>query len=322
MRQDQPNPAGRIAREVLAAGAGCLVADALFNPLEVLKVRLQLQPAPPAGARPHYDGLARGLARVAADDGVLRGLWAPGLVATALRAFTYTGCRLGLYPTVRAALLAPGAPADRSTLGARAAAGALTGGLASLVFCPLDVVRVRLQADAGSLDPATGLLRTGLRTGHRPRYASTLGAFGQIATAEGGARALWRGWHLTAARASVLSGTQLAAYDSLKHSGRAQLGLREGPTLHVACAFASGLLAQTAAQPVDTLRSRWMGAAAAYEAAGAAAGRRVLLAAALAGGPRGLFRGYAPAVLRQAPVMLVQMPAVERFRKLAGLEPM
>ena len=34
----------------------------------------------------------------------------------------------------------------------------------------------------------------------------------------------------------------------------------------------------------------------------------------------GLYSGFAPAVLRQAPVQLVQMPAVEQFRRLLGLE--
>ncbi|KAG8463128.1 hypothetical protein KFE25_011125 [Diacronema lutheri] len=327
-------PSRSVAADVLAAGAGCLVADALFNPLEVLKVRLQLQP----DAEPRlYRGLWHGLARIATDDGVLAGLWAPGLTATALRAFTYTGCRIGLYPSVRRALVGADVPAERAPLAARAAAGAATGGAASLAFCPLDVVRVRLQAEAGRLDPrGSGLLVTGLRAGHAPRYVSTLAAFRAIARTErGGARALWRGWHLTAARAAVLSSVQLSAYDTLKLAGKRHGGLREGTPLHVLCAFASGIAAQTAVQPVDTLRSRWMGTVAPPTAArarsagvraGASSGARTLplpvrvrlVAAARA--LLGLYSGFAPAVLRQAPVQLVQMPAVEQFRRLLGLE--
>ena len=36
-------------------------------------------------------------------------------------------------------------------------------------------------------------------------------------------------------------------------------------------------------------------------------------------GVAGLFRGFVPAVCRQCPVILVQMPLIEQVRKLAGL---
>jgi solute carrier family 25 uncoupling protein 8/9 len=37
-------------------------------------------------------------------------------------------------------------------------------------------------------------------------------------------------------------------------------------------------------------------------------------------GPLGLYRGYWPAMARQGPVMVIQMPIVEQFRKAMGLE--
>ena len=37
-------------------------------------------------------------------------------------------------------------------------------------------------------------------------------------------------------------------------------------------------------------------------------------------GPAGLYRGYWPAMARQGPVMVIQMPMVEQFRKMLGLE--
>ena len=37
-------------------------------------------------------------------------------------------------------------------------------------------------------------------------------------------------------------------------------------------------------------------------------------------GVAGLFRGFWPAVCRQCPVILVQMPLIEAIRRLAGLQ--
>ena len=46
------------------------------------------------------------LARAAINEhGLMRGLWLPGLEATCYRAFSYTGFRIGLYPTVRDAIV-------------------------------------------------------------------------------------------------------------------------------------------------------------------------------------------------------------------------
>ena len=73
------------------------------------------------------------------------GLWAPGLEATWGRAFSYTGFRIGLYPTVRDAIVGSGALGDGSSVAARIAAGATTGAVGSAIFNPIDVVRIRMQ---------------------------------------------------------------------------------------------------------------------------------------------------------------------------------
>ena len=49
---------------------------------------------------------------------------------------------------------------------------------------PTDLVRVRLQGEAGRLGP-DGRYTTGLRTGHRPSFGSTANAFATIARVEG-----------------------------------------------------------------------------------------------------------------------------------------
>ena len=75
--------------------------------------------------------------------------------------------------------------------------------------------------------------------GAAPRYAGTLSAFGAIAAAEGVGAGLYRGAAVTIFRASVLSGSQLASYDTLKRAVKRAGVLDEGPALHLACSLAS-----------------------------------------------------------------------------------
>lgn len=98
-----------------------------------------IQTTPPASSSL---SLARAAMR---EHGVLRGLWLPGLEATCYRAFSYTGFRIGLYPTVRDAIVGSGTLGDADSIPARIAAGAATGMVGSAVFNPIDVVRIRMQ---------------------------------------------------------------------------------------------------------------------------------------------------------------------------------
>jgi len=201
----------RLGREMLAAGLGCAIADGSLNGLEVTKVKMQLDSGTPS----YYPKTMTGTIRqCVAEDGAWRGLMAPGLTATYLRAMTYVAFRVGTYPTVRDAVSGGGGP----TLQSRVLSGAITGGVGSVIFCPIDVVRVRMQADAPGCHarlPDRVLLRTGLRAGMPVRYPTTLGAFGRIVSSEGVA-GLYRGSGATVARATLLSGSQLGSYDALK----------------------------------------------------------------------------------------------------------
>ena len=275
-----------VAREWAAAGVGCALADTVFNPLEVLKVRAQQRP----------DAVAlRALAREAiARDGFARGLMMPGLAATWMRGLSYTGFRIGLYPTTRdEALRVLGGDG----VGARVLAGAVTGGIGAVVFNPIDVVRVRMQSSECG-------------------YRSTVGAFAEVAREEGVRRGLWRGAGACVARAMTLSGSQLATYDVSKRwllkNGTFS---EDAPPLHFTCSFASGVVAQTVTQPVDTLKTLVM------SNVGDKRGAMTIARDVIANhGVRGLYRGYFAAAARQGPVMTLQMPIVEALRRFLGLE--
>ncbi|XRB16862.1 mitochondrial carrier protein [Pseudoscourfieldia marina] len=305
----------RVALEWFSAGVGCALADTLFNPLEVLKVRRQvlLSGASPAavpaaaaaagtggmggGGAPSTYQLASSLIR---SEGLVMGLWQPGLLATWMRGLSYTGFRIGLYPTVRDAVQLDSAP-----LLGRILAGGMTGSIGSVVFNPVDVVRIRMQ------------------TPNPP--ASTWQAFGIIAREGSGGKgslsSLWRGWHASAARAATLSGSQLATYDSIKKPLRENFAFltdaqgNETPLLHSFASLVSGFVAQTVTMPFDTMKTLIMA-----DRTGSSSLEVMRRAMVAGGGVRVLFAGYVPALARQGPVMVVQMPIVEQLRKCVGLD--
>jgi hypothetical protein len=152
--------------------------------LEVLKVRRQVAMGGAANGTSTVPSSTFALARTAiTEKGVWRGLWHPGLEATVYRASSYTGFRIGLYPSVRDAISASKLFGDGDTISAKVLAGAATGTAGSAVFNPIDVVRIRMQ-------------------GGSP-YTSTLGAFRDIVKKEGIA-GLWRGYGVCMLRAATL----------------------------------------------------------------------------------------------------------------------
>mmetsp|Transcript_10101 Transcript_10101/g.32018 ORF Transcript_10101/g.32018 Transcript_10101/m.32018 type:complete len:274 (-) Transcript_10101:30-851(-) len=267
----------RPGAEVLASGLGAAVTDTLFNPLEMLKVRVQTSATTaPSAARAVY------------AKGGLWLLWSPGLQATWVRSFCVTGLRVGLYPTVKALVGA-------DSLGQKLAAGAATGALSSALANPIDMVRTRLHAQVGL----------------PMRYASTAAAALSIVRGEGGVGSLWRGLGATAARQALLSSGQLASYDGLKQAARSA-GATEGTPLHVCCAAASGFIGQLFCMPADVLKVKVLSG---DHGSASACLRHTLQHE----GAAGLYRGFLPAVVRQCPVILVQMPLIEQIRCVAGL---
>ena len=287
-----------VAREMAAAGPGCAVANGMLNCFETTKVKLQLHNSlQPVYQRPTMAGVMK---QIAAEEGVIRGLVTPGLSASLTRSMFYGAYRVGLYSTARDWL---SSNQEKPGLQHRIASGMFTGGLGSMLTCPLDVVRTRMQADAGLV--RNGKYTTGLRKGLPVRYHSLFSTFWTIFTQEGLVSGLYRGASVTITRASLLNGAQLSSYDTLKR----MLDWEEGPVLHVTCAFASGVIAQTVVMPIDTIKSSMMVGNA----------WRQVIGTMQRNGPLWFYRGYLPACAGQGLIMVLQMPLIEALRSLLGV---
>jgi hypothetical protein len=202
-----------------------------------------------------------------------------------------------------------------------------------------------MQADAGVIiqqtvsstggrNPAipTYIYATGLRQGQPVRYTGMLSALVTIWREEGLVHGLYRGASVTIARACVLNGAQLASYDTMKHYAlsfqnsavlEGSRWTREGPLLHVACAFFSGVLAQTVIMPIDTIKSHmmlgkgWRDVAQHVVTLVTDTKKTTIHPIRLL---KWLYRGYAPACAGQGLIMVLQMPLIEAFRKSLGVQ--
>ncbi|KAL3769836.1 hypothetical protein ACHAWO_011326 [Cyclotella atomus] len=302
-----------LLKEMTAAGPGCAIANGLLNCFETTKVKLQLHnPSSPVYTVPTTRGV---MTQIAQEEGIVRGLLTPGLSASLTRSVLYGAYRVGLYSSVRSALSGLngddddniGTDSTNITFTTRLLSGMITGGIGSLLSCPLDVVRTRMQADSGLIHK--NIYTTGLRKGQAVRYTGMMSAFYTILKEEGLQRGLYRGSSVTVARASVLNGAQLATYDTMKQ----YLGWEEGPILHSFCALLSGIVAQTVIMPMDTVKSQMMLGHSWKDVYHCIIQRRN-------GALLYLYRGWIPASCGQSLIMVLQMPMIEEFRRLLVVE--
>nr|BAF02125.1 putative mitochondrial dicarboxylate carrier protein [Arabidopsis thaliana] len=239
-------------------GIASIVAGCSTHPLDLIKVRMQLQgeSAPiqtnlrPAlafqtsttvNAPPLRVGVIGVGSRLIREEG-MRALFS-GVSATVLRQTLYSTTRMGLYDIIKGEWTDP--ETKTMPLMKKIGAGAIAGAIGAAVGNPADVAMVRMQAD-GRL-PLTD----------RRNYKSVLDAITQMIRGEG-VTSLWRGSSLTINRAMLVTSSQLASYDSVKETILEKGLLKDGLGTHVSASFAAGFVASVASNPVDVIKTRVM----------------------------------------------------------------
>lgn len=312
----------RLAREYLTGSLASSLTYTLFSPLEVVKTQMQLQGSS-GYEMVHRRSFLHACTDSLAADGVLL-FWSHGLVAGVCRDFFYSGFRTGMYPTVRAKITTATSSSSTSeaSLPQKIAAGATTGGLGAGLANGFDVVRVRMLAEGGRLDAASGRLVTGLRAGHAPRWTSSVHCAADTAQREGVVSGLLlRGASASMARAGLLTAAQMATYDHAKTLAKRR-GIGESTSLHVAAALLSGLVATLACNPADVIKSRVMAARSNGSGGHGRGALSVAWSVATREGVAGFYRGFLPAYARIGPTILIQLPVAEALRRAFGVQPL
>lgn len=288
-------------------GAASIVAGCSTHPLDLIKVRMQLQGEGGGGGaenlkqrvpQPGRMGpLAMG-ARIVQQEGVAA-LFS-GVSATLLRQATYSTTRMGLYEILKSKW----EEGNRLALHKKILAGLVAGGIGAAVGNPADMAMVRMQAD-GRLPMES-----------RRHYKSVADAILRTARDEG-LGSLWRGCSPTVVRAMLVTASQLATYDHVKEDILDHHLLHDGLVLHVIASSAAGITASITSNPVDVVKTRLMNM---HVEPGGTPPYTGPLDCALKTirneGPLSLYKGLIPTIFRQGPFTIVLFLTLERMRKL------
>ncbi|KAG6957849.1 hypothetical protein JG688_00010787 [Phytophthora aleatoria] len=300
-----------IGVKILLGGIANTLATAVTNPIDVVKVRLQLQALEPAAAsggavQTRYLGFGHGLKTIWNEEGFAG--WAKGWQASLLREFIYSGIRFGMYDVVKETFedkIFHVSADERATspLYIKLLAGAATGGIGSALVNPMDLVKVRMQAD-----------RSGARYNNNFTFACR-----QIYQQEGLVEGFYRGVAATTFRAMALTGAQLPSYDHMKHTLLTQTSLEEGVTVHMISSMFAGLMAATASSPMDVMKTQIQNEA---KSGGSNVLGRAFMQVLRTEGIRGFFKGWLPNWFRLGPHTIISLMVYEELRSTMGIKPM
>ena len=179
----------------IAAGFGAAVAELTTLPVDVAKVRLQMQ-APLADGSYRYTGFLQTMYKVGKDEGV-SALWR-GLHPALVRQISYTGLSFVIYEPVRNAIAGEGVPKDEIPFCKRVLAGGIAGSASIIAMNPTDVVKTQMQTQRGA---------TGVR----------MDAVIAQVHANAGVAGFWRGWQPNAARCVIGLILSVSPYMSHPH---------------------------------------------------------------------------------------------------------
>ncbi|KAF9303667.1 hypothetical protein BGZ74_003293 [Mortierella antarctica] len=359
--QQKPNhawtPGQELAAKLVFGGMGCMIAVVFTNPVDVIKVRLQLQgeavssptlsphpssisrlhttPAliPPSGSHlssaastvisntiQHRDTalLAHSTLDASARKGappktlrlipllrdILRNegprVFVAGLAPAILREGVYSTIRFGSYDLFKGIYSGMGSAGlrggEETTTFVKLMSGLTSGMLGSTIANPTDLIK----ADAC-----------------RSIYV------------EEGIPGLYRGVVPTAARAMVVTASQLASYDTTKHwllklmDSNGELQFREGYLVHFVASTVAGLVCSISTSPIDTVKVRYMnqqfnaqGKGALYSSAIDCAVKTVSRE-----GPMALYKGFLMCWLRLGPHTMLSLMIFEKLRSFVGINP-
>jgi len=219
-------------------GIGSCVATTVVQPVDCIKVRIQVLGE---GTRAEAPGILATARSILRSEGVA-GLYA-GLSASYLRQLVYGSARLGLFRKFSDAFRERNA-GQPLAMWQKVAAGLFSGATASLIGNPADVALVRMQSDSA------------LPEAQRRHYKGVGDALTRIVREEG-VLGLWRGSTPTVVRATVLNASMMATSDQLKESLAPVLGARYAMATVLISSVVSGVAAATASLPFDMVRRAW-----------------------------------------------------------------
>ncbi|CZT12431.1 probable Mitochondrial thiamine pyrophosphate carrier 1 [Rhynchosporium agropyri] len=299
---------GSKTQVVIAGATAGLIARFIIAPLDVVKIRLQLQThslSDPISHRdlrgsPIYKGTISTLKHILRDEGIT-GLW-KGNIPAELMYVSYSAIQFSTYRTITLALQHVFAEHKLPTAAESFVAGASAGAVATTATYPLDLLRTRFAAQ-----------------GTEKIYSSLAASIRDIARQEG-PRGFFQGLGAGVAQIVPYMGIFFSTYETLRLP-LSHLSLPYGSGDATAGVLAS-VFAKSAVFPLDLIRKR-------LQVQGPTRSRyvhrnipeykgvsRTLREIVRKEGRRGLYRGLTVSLFKSAPASAVTMWTYERVLKI------
>ncbi|KAI1715404.1 mitochondrial carrier protein domain-containing protein [Ditylenchus destructor] len=269
------------AKNFVAGGVGGVFTVAVGHPFDTVKVRLQTMPKASPGTKPLFTSTLDCFKQTVSKEGVralYKGMAAPLVGVTPLFAVFFGGCQVGRW-------LQQTEPGQEFTFVQNIKTGALAGVFTTAVIVPGEQIKCILQVQ--SMGHAGAV-----------KYDGPIDALKQL-WKQGGIRSIYRGTGATLLRDVPASGAYLSVYEFLKKKfsgGKSRDTLTPGATL--LAGGLAGMANWAVCIPADVLKSRYQTAPHGKYPDGI---RGVLREVLREEGPRALFKGFTPIMLRAFP---------------------
>ncbi|KAI6245185.1 Mitochondrial dicarboxylate transporter [Erysiphe necator] len=215
-----------------------------------------------------------------------------GLSASLLRQATYSTTRFGVYEFLKSNF-----SSEKNHMPVLLAMASVSGFLGGISGNPVDVLNVRMQHDAA------------LPPNQRRNYKNPLDGLIRM-TNEEGWKSLFRGVWPNSIRASLMTASQLASYDSLKNIIIANTSLEDSLETHFAASLFAGFVATTVCSPVDVIKTRIMCSAETKSIS------RFIVDVFRQEGVSWAFRGWLPSFTRLGPHTIATFLFLEQHKNL------
>jgi len=231
------NPTWNAAEPFVFGGLSGMIATCCIQPIDMVKVRIQLQGEGGKMAVGESKNPFTVLGNIVKNEGA--GKLYAGLSAALLRQATYTTARLGLFRTISNSMQIDNKPLP---FWKKSVAGLLAGGIGCVFGTPADVALIRMQADGK------------LPVEQRRNYKNVVDALIKIVKTDGVRQGLFAGNVPVIIRASMLNLGMLATYDQALES--LKLVTTNEMAVSVGAKLISGFAASFFSLPFDMVKTR------------------------------------------------------------------
>uniref|UniRef100_A0A914MRH4 Uncharacterized protein n=1 Tax=Meloidogyne incognita TaxID=6306 RepID=A0A914MRH4_MELIC len=262
----------------ISGGVGGCCAVVVGHPFDTVKVRLQTMPRPINGQKPLYTGAMDCARQTVTKEGffaLYKGMAAPLVGVSPLFAVFFGGTAVGKW-------LLQKDPNQKLTFSQNFTAGAIAGIFTTSVMVPGERIKCILQVQHSG--------------GAAQKYDGPVDVVKKLYK-EGGIKSIYRGTGATLLRDIPASGAYISVYEFLKAKFSGEQGKLTPMTTLMAGGFA-GIANWSVCIPADVMKSRLQTAPEGKYPDGI---RGVFREIMREEGPRALFRGFAPVMLRAFP---------------------